>query len=71
MPNTQEKDATLAALDSKGFKVIRRDYLVEVMGVPLSLSIGTGPRADNSDRIKEILQANRRNIGGLQINRIQ
>lgn len=66
-----QRDAALNMPQPDSFKVLKQDYPVEVMGVPLGLAIQGGKNACNNSLISSIVQATRVRIPGLQINRIR
>ena len=53
-----------------GIKVLRKDYLVEVLAVPISLRVEKGRQADNTATIQEIVKQTERLIPGLEITQI-
>jgi hypothetical protein len=53
-----------------GFKVLRKDYLLEIPSVPLSTQVASGKNGDNQQLIQEICIETRRLIPGLAISRI-
>jgi len=54
-----------------GIKVLREDYPVEILAVPISLRVEKGRQADNTATIQEIVKQTERLIPGLEITRIQ
>lgn len=69
--SAQEKDMVTAGPDGAGYKIIRKDYMVEVMGVDLSLPVNSGRADNNTEVIRELVEANKRTVPGLVINRIK
>jgi hypothetical protein len=67
----QAKDRALNQKETVGCKVLRQDYPVEVLGVPLTTGIKHGKVVDNEEIIKAICAATRRTIPGININRIR
>lgn len=65
------KDRLLNGADPVGCKVLRKDYLLEVPGVPLSLEVAHGKGSDNATLIKDIKAATSRIAPGIEINRVQ
>jgi len=51
--------------------VLRKDYPVKVLAVPLSLRVEKGRQADNTATIYKIVKQTERLIPGLEITRIQ
>ncbi|KAI1004861.1 hypothetical protein K3495_g3352 [Podosphaera aphanis] len=66
-----QRDAALSMEQPDNFKIARQDYLVEVMGVPLSTKINGGKDTKNEDLINSICHASRARIPSLAINRIR
>jgi len=65
------KDKLLNGVHPTGCKVLRKDYLLEVPGVPLDLHVEGGSDGDNSALIKDIKEATGRVAPGVAINRIR
>ena len=64
------KDKLLNGPNPTGFKVLRKDYLLEIPGVPLSIQVAKGKHADNQQLLQEICAATKRLIPELSISRI-
>jgi hypothetical protein len=64
------KDKLLNGPNPTGFKVLRKDYLLEIPGVPLSTQVANGKHADNQQLLQEICSATKRLTPGLTISRI-
>jgi hypothetical protein len=71
VPTEAAKDKAYSTPPMDGLKVHRRDYLVEVPGVPLSLRVACEKGADNSLLANNICEASRSMAPGLQITRIR
>ena len=56
---------------SEGLKIYKKDYLIEVAGVPLATEVKYGKQADNADLARGIESATRQLAPGLQVSRIQ
>jgi hypothetical protein len=65
------KDYILNQPEVTGYKILQQDYLVEVLGVLLSLQVASRKDADNSQLIKDIYKETKRNILGIAINSIR
>src|SRR5207248_1983975 len=57
--------------DAPGCKILRKDYLIEVPGVPLKICVASGANADNSELIQSICNATKRLVPGITISRIR
>ena len=49
IPSQTTKDQILNGLDAPGLRILRKDYLLEVLGVPLKTSINSKRDIDNSE----------------------
>ena len=70
MVSTKEKDMIAIGPDGPGYKFIRKDYILEVIGVELTLNVRSRRVENNTEVINIIIESNKRNILGLAINRI-
>jgi hypothetical protein len=68
--NQAIKDKILNGPHPAGFKVLRKDYLLEIPSVPLATTVASGKHGDNQQLIQEICTATRRQIPGLTISKI-
>ena len=68
--STKEKDIIAIEPDGPGYKFIRKDYILEVIGVELALNVRSRRVENNTEVINIIIESNKRNILGLAINRI-
>ncbi|KAI1007292.1 hypothetical protein K3495_g934 [Podosphaera aphanis] len=71
LQSSAQRDAALSMEQPENFKILRQDYHVEVMGVPISTKINGGKEAKNEDLINSICQVTRARIPSLAINRIR
>ena len=71
VPDQATKDKILNQPEIEGIKVLRQDYLAELPGVPLSVSIASGKDADNTRLIQEICTATKRTIPTIAINQVR
>ena len=71
VPSQTTKDQILNGPDAPGLKILRKDYLLEVPGVPLKTPINSGRNADNSELIQSICEATKRLVPGIAISRIR
>jgi hypothetical protein len=71
VPDQATKDRTMAMAPTEELKVYRRDYLVEVPGVPLTTEVACGRAADNSRLARAIADESRALSPGLQISTIR
>jgi hypothetical protein len=71
VPNEAALNRAQAIAPSEGLKIYKKDYLIEVAGVPLTTEVKYGKQADNSDLARSIETATRQLAPGLQISRIQ
>ncbi|KAI6249236.1 hypothetical protein HI914_02963 [Erysiphe necator] len=69
--SSNHRDAALSMEQPKEFKILRKDFPVEIAGVPLSTKIASGKNADNTALISSLTNASKVRIPGLQINRIR
>ncbi len=65
------KDQIINGPDTTGFKILRKDYLLEIPGVPLTTLVESGRNADNSELINSICEATKRLAPGVAISRIR
>ena len=70
VPSQITKDQILNGPDAPGLKILRKDYLLEVPGVPLKTPINSGRNADNLELIQSICEATKRPVPGIAISRI-
>ena len=54
----------------EGIRILQREHLVELMGVPRSLEVRRGRGADNSRLIQEIQEASKTLTGTIKITRV-
>lgn len=54
------KDQVLNGPDAPGFKILRKDYLLEIPGVPFDTPVTSGRNANNSELINSICDATKR-----------
>ena len=74
VPDRKAKDQALNQQETEGCKVLRHDYPVEVLGVPLCLGIQNRKSTENDDIIRDIQDVhltNKRIIPNLAINKIR
>jgi hypothetical protein len=71
VPSQTTKDQILNGPDALGIKILRKDYLLEVPGVPLKTPINSGRNADNSELTQSICEATKRLAPGIAISRIR
>jgi len=71
MRDQKAKDAALNQSQPEGMKILRQDYPVEILGVPLTLQVASGKDADNSGILSEIRTASQPFVPNLAINRIR
>jgi hypothetical protein len=71
VPNEAALNRAQAIAPSEGLKIYKKDYLIEVAGVPLATEVRYGKQADNSDLARGIESATRQLAPGLQVSRIQ
>ncbi|KAI6250051.1 hypothetical protein HI914_02081 [Erysiphe necator] len=69
--SSNHRDAVLSMEQPKEFKILRKDFPVEIAGVPLSTKIASEKNADNSALISILSNASKMKIPGLQTNRIR
>ena len=70
VPSEAAKDKARTAPPVEGIKIYRKDYLVEVPGVPLSLQVNCGKGASNSALERTIMEASRVMTPGVQLTSI-
>src|SRR5205814_1038622 len=70
VPTQALKDQLLNGPDAPGCKILRKDYLIEVPGVPLTTKVASGKNADNSDTIRQICEATKCLVPGMAISRL-
>ena len=71
LPDEATKDRAQGLPPTEGLKIFKRDYLVEIPGVPLSVRVACEKGADNSHLATAICEASRAMAPGLQISRIR
>jgi hypothetical protein len=54
VPDEVTKDRAHGLLSTDDIKILRKDYLVEVLGVPLTTQVAYGKLADNSKLVEVI-----------------
>ncbi|KHJ32659.1 putative air1 domain-containing protein [Erysiphe necator] len=69
--SSNHRDAVLSMEQPKEFKILRKDFPVEIAGVPLSTKIASEKNADNSALISILSNVSKMKIPGLQTNRIR
>jgi hypothetical protein len=69
--NQAAKDQVQNGPNGPGYQILRKDYLVEVPGVPLTLQVAHGRNADNSQLIHSICEATKKIATGTQITRLR
>lgn len=65
------KDKLLNGVHPAGCKVLRKDYLIEVAGVPLDLKVANGKDCNNDILIRDIKEATKKIVSGVAINRVR
>ena len=70
MRDQKAKDAALNQSQPEGMKILRQDYPIEILGVPLTLQVASGKDVDNSEILSRIRTASQPFIPNLAINRI-
>lgn len=71
VPDEATKDRAQGLPSTGTLKIHRKDYLVEVTGVPLSLKVAVGAHADNSLLANAICEGSRGLAAGLQVTRVK
>jgi hypothetical protein len=71
VPDEATRDRAQGLPSAEGLKIHRKDYLVEVTGVPLSTKVAVGPHADNSLLATAICRESQSLAPGLQVTRIK
>ena len=71
LPDEAIEDRAQGLPSIEGLKIFKRDYLVEISGVPLSMRVACEKGADNSYLATAICEASRAIALGLQISRIR
>ena len=66
LPNQQAKDQVITQGDTPECKILRQNYPVEVIGVPLSTHVGSGRGAANAQLIRKVPNSTRHPTGGYQ-----
>ena len=70
LPNQQAKDQAITQGDTPEYKILRQDYPVEVIGVPLNIQVESGRGATNSQLIQRITEATKKLVPGITISRV-
>jgi hypothetical protein len=71
VPSQATKDQILNGPDAPGCKILRKDYLIEIPGVPLRTPVASGTNANNTELIHSICNATKRLVPGITIGRIR
>ena len=71
VPDEATKDKVYTLPTTEGLKIYRKDYTIEVPGVPVSLAVAEGSQADNIALATRIIDASKSIAPGLQITRIR
>ena len=71
VPTEAARDRAMGIPPTEDLKVYRKDYLVEIPGVPLSLRVASEKSADNTQLASSICEASRPVAAGLRITRIR
>ena len=71
VPDVATKDRAQGILSTESIKIHKKDYLVEVTGVPLTLQVADGPQANNGTLAAEICESSKSLTLGLKIIRIR
>jgi hypothetical protein len=71
VPDEATKDKVYTLPATEGLKIYRKDYTIEVPGVPVSLVVAEGSQADNTALAARIIDASKSIAPGLQITRIR
>jgi hypothetical protein len=71
VPDVATKDRAQGILSTDSIKIHKKDYLVEVTGVPINLQVADGPQANNSELATEICEASKSLTPGLKITRVR
>lgn len=66
-----ERDNALKMAQPKEFQILKQDYPVEIMGVPLGTMIEKGKNANNGSIIYNMTEATKARIPGIEISRIR
>lgn len=69
--SVSQRDTILGLAQPKEFKILKPDYPVEIVGVPLGTNIEKGKTANNGRIISEITEATKLRIPGIKINRVK
>ena len=69
-PNEAMRNQAQAAPTTDGIRVLKKEYLVELMGVPRDLGVKRGRDADNSKLIYEIQEASKSLTGTIRVTRL-
>ena len=69
--SVSQRDAALRMAQPKEFCVLKQDYPVEILGVPLGTIIHGGKNANNSVAIFKMTTETKARIPGIQINRVR
>ena len=67
IPSQATKDQILNGSDAPECKILRKDYLIEVPGIPLKTCIASSTNADNSELIQSICNATKCLVLGIMI----
>ena len=57
LPTEAARDSAQAIPSTKEFKIFKKDYLVEIPGVPITVPVAEGRAADNSRLTQAICEA--------------
>ena len=71
VPDVETKDRAQGIQPTESIKIHRKDYLVEVTGVPLTLQVADGPQANNSELATEICEGSKSLTPELKIIRVR
>lgn len=71
VPDETTKDRAQGLPSTEGLKIFKRDYLIEIPGVPLTVRVACEKGADNSQLADAISAASKNMTPGLQITRIR
>ena len=69
-PNQQAKDQTITQRNTPGCKILRQDYPVEVIGVPLNTPVESRQGTTNTQIIQKITEATKKLALGITITRV-
>ena len=65
VPSQAMKDQILNGPDALGCKILRKDYLIEVLGIPLKTHMASDTNTDNSELIQSICDATKCLVPGV------